>query len=296
METLKVSLIIVTYYSRDLIVQCINSIYENNDLSFNEIEIIVVDNSNDDEHLLLKDLLYKNISHKIKIIHNPKNGGYGQGNNIGAKISQGNIIGIINPDVRLQEPLFQKTISHFENKMVSSVGFQQKNNQLDYSFFHRPEFFFPLYSSILTKFCNKNSKFIDKKFYLSGALVFFRKSDFFEIGMYDETMFMYLEETDIANRINKINKISVFDPSKNYIHLMEQKESFNEWLLDVGVSSIKIYFKKHNFNLHRYLKLRILENYLFIMVFYFFSNKARVNMAKAYIKALKKGINDVDSK
>ena len=289
MELVKISIIIVTYYSRELIIDCINSILKYNDLNKNEIEIIVVDNSSNDEYLLLAKLLKENsYENAVILIHNPKNGGYGQGNNVGVNHSKGDILCVMNPDVRLLEPLFKDALLHFKNDNVGSLGYQQITNNLNFSFFQKPEYNLPIYSSIKTKLWNNKQKFNDKEFYLSGAFVFFRKKDFVKAGMYDEKMFMYFEEPDVAKRLNNIRKISIFDPSKKYLHLMEQKEDFNTWLLDVGSNSLKIYFDKHNLNLKKHLNIRFTEYYIHIFAFSLLGNKSKVAKAKAFIKSLKK--------
>ncbi|WP_038335979.1 MULTISPECIES: glycosyltransferase [Empedobacter] len=284
----KISIIIVTYNSRDLIIDCLLSLYKFNDLNKNEIEIIIVDNSNETEHLLLRKLIFDNFNTDPIIIHNPKNGGYGQGNNLGVSIAKGNVICIMNPDVRLLEPLFVPTLKHFENNKIASVGYKQITGGLDFSFFQRPEFFVPFYSSIKVRHLNNKDVFHEKKYYLSGAFVFFRKSDFEVIGKYDERMFMYFEEPDMAKRINNIGKISIFDSSKKYLHLMEQKDDYNDWLLDVGATSLGIYYSKFNLNLQRHLKLIYIENYLFILIFSIIGKKSRVEKSRAVIKSLKK--------
>lgn len=283
----KLSIIIVTYNSSDLILKCIESIFKYNDIKENEIEIIVVDNSPEDEGKKIKELLLSHFSDKVIFIKN-KNLGYGQGNNVGIRKSKGHIIAIMNPDIRLSEPLFAKVVETFYNDNVASLGFKQINNAGDFSFFRLPELFFPITYSIINKIDNKKEKFNQYKHSLSGAFVFFRKEDFESIGMYDESFFMYFEEPDVARRLNASNKKVIYDHSKSYIHLMEQKESFNVQLLDIGSQSLKQYFNKHNLGLRKYLNLRIIELKIHLMIFKLLNNTDRVNKSKAYIKSLRK--------
>lgn len=284
---MKISIIIVTYNSINLMKDCIDSIYTKNDIGKDEIEIIVVDNSNDIEGEKLKLFLDTSYSKQIKFIKN-KNLGYGQGNNVGVKVAKGDFIAIMNPDVRLKEPLFGKVLEHFNDKSVASIGFQQINKVSDFSFYRLPELHIPFIYSILNRKDNRNKKFNQNSYSLSGAFVFFRKSDFVEIGMYDEDMFMYLEEPDLARRINDLGKKVIYDSSIEYIHLMDHKDDYNEFLLDIGTKSIAIYFTKHNLDLKKYIKSRILEHKLHKLIFSIFRNINRVNKANAYIKSLKK--------
>lgn len=284
---MKISIIIVTYNSIDLIKDCLDSIYKYNDLHISDIEIIVVDNSNEDEGRKLETFLKNNYSQGITFIKN-QNLGYGQGNNVGIKVAKGDIIAIMNPDVRLKEPLFNKTLEHFKDENVASLGFQQINEVSNFSFYRLPELHLPIVYSFVNRNDNKNRKFDQNFNSLSGAFVFFKKDDFIKIGMYDEDMFMYLEEPDVARRINNLGKKVIYDHSLEYIHLMDHKDDFNEMLLDIGTKSIAIYFTKHKLDLKKYIKSRILELKFHKLIFKITGNKNRVNKAQAYINSLKK--------
>ena len=84
------SVIIVSYKSGHVIENCINSIN-------NEIEILVVDNSNDYQ-LKKIETKYKN----VKCILSKKNLGMGGGNNLGIKNASKDFVLILNPDVTLE--------------------------------------------------------------------------------------------------------------------------------------------------------------------------------------------------
>jgi len=283
----KISIIIVTYNSYDLILDCINSIFTFNDLEDNKIEIIIVDNSSLSESERLKKLLSEIYGNRILFIKN-ENKGYGHGNNLGVKNSSGDIIAIMNPDVRLSEPVFRRTLELFNDTDVASVGFKQINGAGNFSFFRLPEFFSPFLYSFKNRLANKEQKFNQYEYSLSGAFVFFKRKYFEEIGMYDEDFFMYFEEADTARRINLINKKILYDNSKSYLHLMDQKESFNNTLLDIGTESIRIYFSKYNLDVKKYIRRRLLELYIYKFLFSVLGNTERKLKAQAYIKSLKK--------
>ena len=283
----KISVVIVTFNSLRLIKDCIDSIFTYNDLQRDEIEIIVVDNSSDEIGAELKKFLNEQYPNEILFIKN-NNLGYGQGNNVGIRAATGQIIAVMNPDVRLVEPLFKKTLQNFEDPDVATVGFVQKNGKVDNSLFFSPQFFLPFFSSLEAKIFNKLKYFNSKKYYLSGAFIFFRKRDFETIGLYDESIYMYFEEPDVALRFNNIGKKTVFDHSRSYIHLMDVKDDYNVRLLDIGTESIKLYFTKHHFNLERYVKLRIWELRMHKKIFGFTGKRARIEKAEAYITSLSK--------
>jgi len=265
----------------------VDSIIKFNDIPAEDLEIIVVDNSDPDEGVELQKLLDARYHSSVRFFQN-QNFGYGHGNNVGVKLATGDIILIMNPDVRLTESLFGRTLQHFENQEVASVGYRQINNVSDFSFYRFPELHFPLIYSIINRRDNKKYAFSQYKNSLSGAFVFFRKADFVLAGRYDENMFMYLEEPDIARRINNLGKRIVFDPGAAYTHLMEHKDDYNQKLLDIGTNSIAIYFTKHQLNLRRYITSRIIELQMHKFIFTVFGNRQRVRKAQAYINSLEK--------
>ena len=86
------SVIIVSFKSDHIIHHCINSIDK-------EIEIIVVDNSNNIEFKKKIEKQYKN----VRCILSTKNIGMGAGNNIGIRSTNKDFALVLNPDVILEK-------------------------------------------------------------------------------------------------------------------------------------------------------------------------------------------------
>ena len=74
------SLIILTYNSEKDIYDCLQSVYQHNDIG-DALEIIVVDNNS--THYAEMQRTIQSLYPDITIIANTSNGGYGQGNNVG---------------------------------------------------------------------------------------------------------------------------------------------------------------------------------------------------------------------
>ena len=106
MNNIELSVIIVSYKNLEIIVDCLNSIYKNNDIG-NYLEVIVVDNSPEDN-------IYNYVAdnfENVRIIKN-QNKGFGEGNNKGACIARGKYLLFLNPDTILVEPIFGFAINH----------------------------------------------------------------------------------------------------------------------------------------------------------------------------------------
>ena len=87
-----VSIIVLNYNAGELLIECVESIFNSN---YNNLEVIVVDNiSKDNSHIECKEKFQK-----IKFIENKENLGYCEGNNVGIREAIGEFLVILNPDV-----------------------------------------------------------------------------------------------------------------------------------------------------------------------------------------------------
>lgn len=254
----EISFIIVTYNSHLLISDCLSSIYNNADLPESNFEIIIVDNSNSEGHQKLIETLVEFKKNNLRVIHNSANNGYGAGNNLGIQHANGKIIAIINPDVRLLAPIMQKTIGFFQKQQQAGILSYKQLGGHDLTFYSRPEHKISLFDGINTKFRNKNNKFNNAKDFLSGAFFFADKNKFLEIGLFDEQIFMYNEESDIAKRFLSKGYSLNFDHSEKYLHLIEQRP-FSEKAFKEELISLQYYIQKYNLNEESIIKKYINE-------------------------------------
>ncbi len=126
-----ISIIILNYNAGNLLVECVESIFDSN---YTNIEVIVVDNlSNDNSHKKCQEKF-----NEIFLIENKENLGYCEGNNVGIRHAKGDFIVILNPDTIVSanwlvqimsayntvgEGLYQpKILSLYENNVIESTG------------------------------------------------------------------------------------------------------------------------------------------------------------------------------
>ncbi len=283
----KISFVIVTYNSEELIKDCISSIYYYADLDQSEFEIIIVDNSNEEGHIKLKNIT--NLFENVKVIHNSQNTGYGAGNNIGIKASSGQIISIMNPDVRIKSSLMQYTLSKFDDNNLALLGYKQLGG-LNYSFYPRPEFRKTYIDGILLKKRNKNNKFNTKEDFLSGAFLFIDRDKFNEIGLFDEKIFMYNEESDICKRFIDKNFRIVFDSKISYYHLITERPfSLNAYKNEL--ISLDYYLSKFQIDKKIILKKTLKEIKFKKMIFKLLMRKNDVKRFDLMIKSLNEVFN-----
>jgi GT2 family glycosyltransferase len=272
----KIAVIIVTYNSLKDIFNCVESIYTYNDIAAEHLEIIIVDNSNKDVFEEMKNLVSKRYD-DISFIHNEKNGGYGQGNNIGIKASDSDMICVVNPDVVLKSSVFSFVLNMFkDNSSLALVGGKQKGG-INLSFWIRPEFEFFLLTSPLMMILNKMNIYLERFFFLSGALLFIDKKKFKEIGLFDENIFLYREESDIQKRFLSKGYHSHFEKKINYLHLIDDRNGTSDFSFIEEMKSTKYYMNKYSFNFSRFLLQRSFYATVMIYIYLLIGNKEKAN-------------------
>lgn len=220
----EISIVIVTYNSESLIYECLNSIFKYNDIG-DALEIIIVDNKSTNGDLMCSDL-NKKFGNKIVLIHNDKNGGYGQGNNVGIRAASAPLIMIMNPDVRLLNYIFKKAINYFENLKIAMLGMSQMTSDTSRGLSFSIKLDYPAILSVFgTVIANKLHYFNSNKMFLSGSCFFIDKFIFTKLGLFDENVFMYGEENDLHHRLSKLksNNGIIYDKKMSYLHLSENR-------------------------------------------------------------------------
>ncbi len=282
------SIIIVTYNSQKDILNCLSSIFETSDIPREAIDIIVIDNSSKEVFIETEELIISQYGTEINIIHNSKNGGYGQGNNFGIQNAKAEVICIVNPDVIFLKPIFQEALNMFNvNERLAMIGGKQFGGG-DISYWIRPEYDFFLFTAPISKILNKFNIYLQKYFYLSGALLFVSKTKFLEIGGFDEKMFMYCEEADITKRFLQKNYETSYRKDFHYQHLIDERSEAGEMSLKFLINSYKIYFSKFDFNYSGFMRRRIFTFKALMLFGKLFGNKQLHNKNLKYFEIFRK--------
>ena len=192
------SVIIVSYKSDHVIENCINSID-------NEIEIIVIENSNNDKLKNKIETKYKN----VKCILSKENLGMGGGNNLGIKYVNKDFALILNPDVVLGKNCMNEMM--VASKEIDNYGIIAPISSKDE---------YPNYT--LKKVHNFDP---DKPFKVKSVdgyamllnLKKLKKIDNF--NFFDENFFLYLENEDLCKRLTEKNENIYIIPKSKMHHL-----------------------------------------------------------------------------
>lgn len=224
-----------------------------------EKQLFLVDNSPTDS---LKEIVKIYPNNDIYYIFNNKNMGYGKAHNIAIKksIEQGLSYHIIlNPDIIIEKGSLEKLTEYMEqhpevgNIMPKII---YPNGELQYLckllpspidlIFRR---FIPIkrWKDAINERYELHSFGYDKIKNipnLSGCFMFLRTEALKRVGLFDENIFMYLEDIDLNRRIHSKYK-TIYYPDAIVIH-EHQKESYkNRKLLKAHIQSAIYYFNKY---------------------------------------------------
>lgn len=300
MNEKQISIVIVNYNVKDLLLACLKSLYQFLPTSVS-IEIIVVDNHSSDNSVEA----IKNTFPEVIVIANHTNVGFPAANNQAFKIAKGDFFFMLNPDTALFDDSFVKLYDYLkENKEVDLVAPMLLNSDKSrQSNIWR----FP---TLWYLFCEMNhlSFLIGKKAYsdkdysqiaevesCSGAAILFRKSVLDKIGMLDETMF-WIEDIEFCYRASLNNLKLVYFPQTQIIHHIGQsaKKNYNISISNQMFNKIKFFKKYHSaFAYVLVVLMSLIHVFIKLLVFGLLSpfNVIYFRKAKAYLYTLPRLFN-----
>lgn len=228
MNEIQVSIIIVEYNTKDLLRNCLTSVFEKTkDINF---EVIVSDNGSTDG----SNEMVKSEFPQVILLENNENLGFGKANNRGKNISKGKYIFYLNSDTVLNNNAVKMFYDFWENSpekdTIGALGGWLTNdkNEIIHTYGHFHYFkdnFKELIKMWITNFIlsvfyifhlptAKLKKIKDKNFfepkedhtisvdYVTGADLFMKNDG---NALYDEDFFLYFEDLEMEYRLMKNN-------------------------------------------------------------------------------------------
>ena len=223
----EITFVIVSYKSKKVIFNCINSLPKFS-------KIIVIENSFDEELKRELEAKYDNIEVMLN-----ENLGMGASNNIGLRKSNTKFAFILNPDVVFEDNTFSNLIENIKDIDDFSILSPINENDL------LPNF------EIKGNYLNINKNILEVDV-IDGFSMLINKSKFENQNYFDENFFLYLENTDLCLRQRKKKeKIYIIKNSK-IKHLgsytTKQDLSYNlEYLRNWHWMWSKFYFNKKHY-------------------------------------------------
>lgn len=235
-EGIRASVILVSYNSKSDLERCLPSLFPT---LGDKDEVIIVDNASTDGTYDWLEMNYP----QIHSIHSFENLGFGGGNNLGAQYANGKFLVFLNPDTLVEHRWIDALIEALNTN--SDVGLATSKVLL----LNSPDRINTCGNNIhisgitLCRGLNEPaSKYSEREEVtaISGTAFIIRRNLFDRLGGFDESFFMYMEDTDLSLRARLAGYKCLCDP---------QSVVYHDYVLDIGL--LKTFYEERN----RYIML-----------------------------------------
>ena len=274
----KVTAIIVNWNDKDVIIECIKSLLDQNR---NEIDIIISDNGSKDDSI---EFIRKHFP-SIKIIENRENLGFGSAVNRGLGLAKGDYLLFLNSDLKLHSKCVGELAKVLESEpnvggaipKILHIDKQNTINSLgvliNYTGIAYPNYLGqkdPGYQEPFESAC--------------GGIFMLRREVYETVGGFDEDLFLYHEDHDLSWRIRlagwhlkvvpqaimhhhyKFNKgiLKYYSSEKNRLHILLKNMGIKTLALILPALIIIEFFQWFHAVLHKWFLLKM-QSYIEIL-------------------------------
>ena len=244
------SIIILSYNTRQLLKECLQSVFSSLQNSNLKFEIIVVDNASTDDSVAMVLKQFK----AVKLIESKKNMGYSKANNLAARGTKGKYLLFLNSDIVVLNGAIDNLYRFIDQNIDASIAGGKLLNTGGKSaqpscgpFYSLPVSFGVLFLRGdhwgLTRYSPDVVKKVD---WVSGACFLLKKDIFNKIGGFDESIFMYMDEIDILYSASKKGYRTYFYPDAKFIHHGAASSKSNRApVINIYKGLIYLYKKHH---------------------------------------------------
>ncbi len=226
---MKLSVVIVNYNVKFFLEHCLHAVRKA--VQGLDAEVFVVDNNSVDGSV---DMVRDKFPW-VKLMANRDNVGFSSANNQAIREPKGEYILLLNPDTVVEDDTFQKVVTYMDSnpgagglgvKMVDGKGkfLPESKRGLPtpavafYKIFGLAKLFprSRTFGKYHLGYLDKDE--VHEVDVLSGAFMLLRKDVLDQIGLLDETFFMYGEDIDLSYRIIKAGYKNIYYPETRIIH------------------------------------------------------------------------------
>ena len=294
MVKIDLSIVIVSYNTKKVTEDCIESI--NRSLTNTKIkyEIVLVDNDSRDGSAQALQKIAQNKVNQLSYSQTGSNLGFGRGNNFGVKKAVGKYILLLNTDTIVLNRAIEKLYNFYvENeKEVHFLGAKLLNLDLTPQpsacrFFTLPVVFatlllkgdyWGLTRSSPDKFCQVD--------WISGACIMTTKKHYQRLGGFDKNIFMYMEEVDLLYRAKKLGLNTFFYPESQIIHLGSASSNGKTFPILQVYKGFLFFYKKH-YSIFHLFALRLILKFKALIAYLIGKIRGNQYLIKTYEEAFK---------
>jgi GT2 family glycosyltransferase len=232
---MKLSIVILTWNDKKVVVDCLRSIY--NQSTSEAWEVIISDNGSSDGSIEMIREIYP----QIQVFENGRNLRFAKANNVGIRASTGEYILILNPDTIIHDGSLESML-RFADAHPEAGAFGCKVLNADGSYQTSAQPFPTVRSELLTalrlRFLGSlGDRFASDSYggwngeteravdWITGCFMLVRGELLKQLDGFDEQFFYYYEDTDLCRRIWDSGQKILYTPSASITHLKGQSTS-----------------------------------------------------------------------
>ncbi|MBP7051867.1 MAG: glycosyltransferase family 2 protein [Phycisphaerae bacterium] len=260
-DAVDVSVVIVNWNTRDMLRDCLRSVYEQTrDVSF---EVIVVDNASSDDSV---SMVRGEFPH-VLLIANEKNLGFAAANNQGFERARGRYILMLNPDTVVLDQAIGKSVHYAENAPEAGVvgcrvlwpDGRRQNSCFRFSSVGQIALsslaFFRMHRLFRWRILHPD-RYLNRDFsqeqdvdVVAGCFLLIRRNVLSQVGTLDEDFFMYGEEAEFCHRVHRAGWRVRYFPGAQIIHLYggSSNQVFHEMSLAKRLAALLLVEKTRGF-------------------------------------------------
>jgi GT2 family glycosyltransferase len=225
------AVIIVNYNTRQLLNDCLDSIYKAAHPQ-GGIEVVVVDNNSPDDSVQMVKKKFK----QVTLIKSSKNLGFAKGNNTGFKKTNSRFLLFLNSDTIIEKDSLIKPLKYLKKNPsvgIVTIKLLLADGSIDYDNnrgYPDPWTSFCHFSGLSKLFPNsswlnnyhlgrKNLDRVHQVPMTAGSFMMMPTKVFEEVGYWCEDYFFYGEDLDICHRINQAGYKIIYYPKTTTLHL-----------------------------------------------------------------------------
>ncbi len=253
---MKLSVVIVNYNVKHFLWQCLDSVRRAS--KGLDVEVWVVDNASSD-----KSIDYVRVDFPdVHYIENTENVGFARANNQAIRQATGDLVLLLNPDTFVAEDTLAHCIHFFEeHERAGAVGIHMVNHDGSFARESRrglptpaTSFYkvvglgrlFPTHRRFAKYYMGHLPEFADGQIEaLSGAFMMLRRKALEEVGLLDETYFMYGEDIDLSYRIGRAGWERWYTPKLMLHYKGESTQQTSFRYVYNFYHAMLIFFRKH---------------------------------------------------
>lgn len=250
---LDLSVIILSFNTRELTLACVQSVFAaRDDLA---LEVIVVDNASSDGTVAALQAACP----EMCIIANSQNLGFSRGNNMGLRAAQGHYLMLLNSDTIVQPGALRALVNFMDahpNAGACGPMLLNEDGSLQPSGRPLPSVWrlfvdmtrlYRLWQRDVFAQHHRDYTQPARVGEVSGAALLIRHEAYERVGGFDEKLFAYYEDVDLCKCIADAGYAVYYAPDAKVIHLWKRSSrAAPEQTYRAGQTSARYYFRKHH--------------------------------------------------